>query len=253
MVSLPPASQALPVEVETSEFQSNPRLVDPVCFELTINLCSRMSQWSHAVSLLRDMRSLSLKTDIMCATNVVESMVSDGQLPGAIALFRYLETSRDPCASDATDAVPLLQRKRGAWDLHGLPVEMARLAVRVILLDVASRLTTESWRNPEEHGLQANGNLDFIVGLGQHSKSGESLLGPSVLEMLDEEFGLKAHFLKNEGQLRLPKHQVITFAQGPAGIEKRDERSGWRRAEKDQPGFVHRKVETNYVCILDLF
>ena len=102
----------------------------------------------------------------------------------------------------------------------GLTAELARIAVRVKLLDIATAMTsTEFWRNPQKHGLQEDGSLYFIVGLGQHSKTGESILGPSVLQMLEQEFGLHAHYHpKNEALLRIPKHQLVRFVEDRSGL-----------------------------------
>ena len=182
-------------------------LRDPVCFELTIDSCCRASKWHHATNLFRDMCRFQLKPDIMCVTAIIESMVSTGNLAGALAFYREAGQLEGESSTVGTRLFP--GRTANGWDLHGLSGELARMAVRMVLLDT----TIASEFSSSNSSLQSDGSLHFIVGLGQHSKTGESTLGPSVLQMLEQELGLQAHLrVQNEGLLRLPKHEVRNFA-----------------------------------------
>ena len=176
-----------------------------------------MSKWHHAIQVLQDMQCFDLQPDVACMSTLMENMVLHGGLPGAIALYRAHAES----ASDKVWIARLARCRRSqGFDLHRLTAELARIAVRVKLLDIATAMTsTEFWRNPQKHGLQEDGSLYFIVGLGQHSKTGESILGPSVLQMLEQEFGLHAHYHpKNEALLRIPKHQLVRFVEDRSGL-----------------------------------
>eukprot|EP00438_Fugacium_kawagutii_P002011 Skav208928 [mRNA] locus=scaffold787:154967:158509:- [translate_table: standard] len=132
----------------------------------------------------------------------------DFQVPGAIALYRAMEGCK---ASNVGIAMG-----GQALDLHGLTSELARMAVRVKLLDIAIAMTScnDFWKNPKHHGLQADGSLLLLVGLGQHSRTGETILAPSILQMLEEELGLQAHFHpSNEAMLMIPKHELLELMQ----------------------------------------
>ena len=157
------------------------------------------------------MRHLEVEPDAVCLNTVIDSML-DAEFAGALALYR--------AQMDGSNVGVATFRKDG-MDLHGLTGELARLAVRVKLLDIAIALTSTSeiWRHPEEHGLQADGSLQLIVGLGQHSRTGESILGPSLLQMLEQELGLRAHFHpQSESVLQIPKHELLQLINFPEGF-----------------------------------
>ena len=182
------------------------------CFQGTIQTCCRASKWEHALNVLADMRHLEVEPDAVCLNTVIDSML-DAEFAGALALYR--------AQMDGSNVGVATSRKDG-MDLHGLTGELARLAVRVKLLDIAIALTSTSseiWRHPEEHGLQADGSLQLIVGLGQHSRTGESILGPSLLQMLEQELGLRAHFHpQSESVLQIPKHELLQLINFPEGF-----------------------------------
>lgn len=186
--------------------------LDDACFQGTIQTCCRASKWEHALNVLADMRHLEVEPDAVCLNTVIDSML-DAEFAGALALYR--------AQMDGSNVGVATSRKDG-MDLHGLTGELARLAVRVKLLDIAIALTSTSseiWRHPEEHGLQADGSLQLIVGLGQHSRTGESILGPSLLQMLEQELGLRAHFHpQSESVLQIPKHELLQLINFPEGF-----------------------------------
>ena len=188
--------------------------VNETCFEETIYSCCHASKWRHALTLLTEMRSLELEPDVACESTVIEGCIlEDSGFSDAIAWYRMYRQQDVRNVEVATCGGEGL-------DLHYLTGELARLAVRVKLLDLAVAMTsTEFWSNPRQYGLQADGSLFLIVGAGQHSK-GETVLGPSLLQMLNQELGLQAHYHpRNAGVLRIPKQellQLIYFAWTPA-------------------------------------
>merc|ERR1712107_963668 len=87
---------------------------------------------------------------------------------------------------------------QGVLDLHSMPSEVAKLAVRAAILDSLQG----SPGAPGASGASDGPQLVFITGRGKHSIDGEALLRPAVLRVLREEFGLEGRVdLANPGRV----------------------------------------------------
>lgn len=110
-------------------------------------------------------------------------------------------------------AAPLPQvrpRQRGAAkgviDLHGYPVEVARVVVRAALEEAAEALEALEARG---EGLQGRG-LTIVMGQGRHS-GGEAVLQPAVRAMLAEELWpavAQGKVRETEGALLVPASEL---------------------------------------------
>ncbi|CAE7433033.1 sppA [Symbiodinium sp. CCMP2592] len=183
-----------------------------LCFDAAISSCSRSSQWQHALKLVEDMQEDGLAPDAGIWDKLLDAMVMSGEMAAAVALHRE-------------NAVLGLTAESRGLDLHGKTVELAKLAVRVALLDVALSASGASARHAERAerrklGLRADGSLSLIVGLGRQSK-GEALLGPALWQMLSQELAVQSHLdPQNEGCLLIPSHELKSFAGGVARVSQ---------------------------------
>ena len=179
-----------------------------LCFDAAISSCSRSSQWQHALKLVEDMQEDGLAPDAGIWDKLLDAMVMSGEMAAAVALQRE-------------NAVLGLTAESQGLDLHGKTVELAKLAVRVALLDVA--LSAQHYAERAERrklGLRADGSLSLIVGLGRQSK-GEALLGPALWQMLSQELAVQSHLdPQNEGCLLIPSHELKSFVGGVARVSQ---------------------------------
>ncbi|CAE8695441.1 unnamed protein product, partial [Polarella glacialis] len=151
----------------------------------------------------------ALEPDAGTLGKLLEAMVDEGKLPQAVAIYREAnQRSSSACATIAAQGV----------DLHNLPAELARLAVRVALLNAATAAgaSPDKWAEDaafrRKLGLARDGSLLLVVGLGRNSKSGEASLRPAVLHLLHEELGLHGYAEeRNEGRLRVPATEIRRF------------------------------------------
>ena len=175
-----------------------------LCFDAAISSCCHCSEWRHALQLMEDMREDGLAPDKMIWDKLLQAIVLSGELASAMALYR--------------EADGLLGAVSGELDLHGMSVELAKIAVRVALLDVAvAWRTSDGIPEPARKrlGLTSEGSLMLVVGLGRQSKTGEAVLGPAVWQMLSQELGLRSHQdPRNEGCLIIPRQELRSLAAG---------------------------------------
>ncbi|CAJ1407761.1 unnamed protein product [Effrenium voratum] len=208
--------------------EQRPGVLDPQCYENTIEACARSRQWQVAVHLVAEMREASLEPHAATMAQVSEVMVREDQFPGAMALYRG---SQDLGCGAKID-------QKGLVDLHGLCLEVAQMAVCTATLDAAIGLHGNSLRS-----------LDFIVGLGHNSDAGERVVAPAVLQML-EDLGLFSS--EGEALVRLPKHQLVAFASSPENFfgrksprfGRRGRRGGGAELESCSPVRCAGSVET---------
>eukprot|EP00929_Paragymnodinium_shiwhaense_P100768 TRINITY_DN63341_c0_g1_i1.p1 TRINITY_DN63341_c0_g1~~TRINITY_DN63341_c0_g1_i1.p1 ORF type:complete len:884 (+),score=152.69 TRINITY_DN63341_c0_g1_i1:89-2740(+) len=91
-------------------------------------------------------------------------------------------------------------------DLHGLPVEVAKVAVQVALEDLIIR--PPSWLRPDSPG----GDLIIVTGIGRHSAGGIALIKPAVRQFLREDLRLKTVERPREpGRIRVPAAELWTM------------------------------------------
>ena len=168
-----------------------------LCFDAAISSCCHARQWQHALRLVEDMQDDGLAPDTGIWDKLLEAMVLSGEMAAAMALCR-----------EAKALLGLRPAAQGL-DLHGKTVELAKLAVRIALLDVALALQHGQAAKSAELGLTAQGSLSLVVGLGRQSKTGEAILGPAIQQMLSQELGVQSHKdPKNEGCLLIPRHEL---------------------------------------------
>lgn len=94
-------------------------------------------------------------------------------------------------------------------DLHGLPVEVAKIAVQVALQDLI--LGT----GPPLHDFPGRkrgdlGDLIIVTGRGKGSPGGIALIRPAVISFLNEELRLEVRVLRQDfpGRLRVPAAEL---------------------------------------------
>ncbi|CAE8633379.1 unnamed protein product, partial [Polarella glacialis] len=182
---------------------------DALAFHAAISACCSGHRWAHALAVLGEMRQAALEPDAGTLGKLLEAMVDEGKLPQAVAIYREAnQRSSSACATIAAQGV----------DLHNLPAELARLAVRVALLNAATAAgaSPDKWAEDaafrRKLGLARDGSLLLVVGLGRNSKSGEASLRPAVLHLLHEELGLHGYAEeRNEGRLRVPATEIRRF------------------------------------------
>ncbi|CAE7035062.1 unnamed protein product [Symbiodinium sp. CCMP2456] len=185
-----------------------------LCFDAAISSCSRCSQWQHALKLFEDMREDGLAPDAGIWDKLLDAMVISGEMAAAVALYRE------------NAMLGLTAEPKGLF-LRGKTVELAKLAVRVALLEVAlspSAQKDAKSRRDVALGLRSDGSLSLIVGLGRQSK-GEALLGPALWQMLSQELAVQSYVdPENEGCLLIPSHELKSFARGVARVSQESKR-----------------------------
>ena len=206
----PPRACRLVLEFLCSPGRASKASEEFLCFDAAISSCCQCREWNQALQLLEDMREDGLEPDKGIWDKLLEAMVISGELAPAIALYREAENlGLVPCAQ--------------GLDLHGKTVELAKLAARIALLDVALALGKHASKQHDDWitdpharwrlGLTAKGHLSLVVGLGRQSKTGEAILGPAVWQMLSNELGLHSHHdPHNEGCLLVLRHELKSFA-----------------------------------------
>ncbi|CAE7481800.1 unnamed protein product [Symbiodinium microadriaticum] len=193
-----------------SPSRPSPAFEQLLCFDAAISSCSRCNQWQHALKLVEDMREDGLAPDAGIWSKLLDAMVISGEMAAAVALYRE-------------NAVLGLAAEPKGLSLRGKTVELAKLAVRVALLDVALSPNTQKdakSRRDVALGLRSDGSLSLIVGLGRQSK-GEALLGPALWQMLSQELAVQSYVdPQNEGCLLIPSHELKSFARGVARVSQ---------------------------------
>eukprot|EP00927_Polykrikos_kofoidii_P077968 TRINITY_DN7484_c1_g1_i1.p1 TRINITY_DN7484_c1_g1~~TRINITY_DN7484_c1_g1_i1.p1 ORF type:complete len:247 (-),score=45.22 TRINITY_DN7484_c1_g1_i1:160-795(-) len=123
------------------------------------------------------------------------------------------ESSADPSeatsASDPSGDEPLsfkiLPTGDFFLDLHGFPVEVAKVAVQVAIEDIVLRPVPPS--NSRRGG---RGDFIIVTGRGKHSPGGVALIRPAVMAFLREDLGLVCIESERDGKgrLRVPAEEL---------------------------------------------
>ena len=90
-------------------------------------------------------------------------------------------------------------------DLHGLPVEVAKIAVQVAIEDLITG------PGPGGGGPQGElGDLIIVTGVGKHSVGGVALVRPAVIEFLRDQLRLTVLETRRDGpgRLRVPAEEL---------------------------------------------
>lgn len=166
-----------------------------VTFAVAVTAASRLWSWAWAVWLLEELRAAGQRLTVAVISEALGALCLAQKLPEALALHRHAELPR--CAPPRRPSEP------GLLDLRELPVEVAKLAVRVALQDAAS------------HAKPAD--LLIVTGRGHHSEGlgRRALLRPAVLQLLREELGLAPDAVAvagNPGRLRVPAAAILRHA-----------------------------------------
>jgi pentatricopeptide repeat protein len=157
--------------------------------------CDKASAWQPALTLLADMTQHGLAPGADMYFVVLLALVGCNRLSQALLLYRE--------AVERGAVRPQHRTEPGVLDLHTMPTEVAKLAVRAAVLDAlrgkSSPCVGESQDFPV--GEITAPRLVFVTGRGKHSDDGEALLRPAVLRVLREEFGLEGYVdVSNAGQ-----------------------------------------------------
>lgn len=95
-------------------------------------------------------------------------------------------------------------------DLHGFPVEVAKIAVQVALEDLILQPQTERRAKP------GHGGLIIITGVGKHSVAGVALIKPAVTELLQDYFQIEVlQSPRFPGRLWIPPSAIAQLRGAP--------------------------------------
>jgi len=137
---------------------------------------------------------------------------------------------RSPSYDDAkevihpTDKTPLgyrlLPSGKAIIDLHGLPVEVAKIAVQVALEDLLLHPISSSQTPvmPQCRRTKETGGLIIVTGRGKHSLGGVPLIKPAVYMYLREHLGINVVELPIRGRLFIPASELRRFSGVPEPI-----------------------------------
>lgn len=90
-------------------------------------------------------------------------------------------------------------------DLHGLPMEVARIAVQVALEDLLLKPVVP----PRGGGKHSGGDLIIVTGRGKNSPGGIPVVRPAIISLLRDEFRIAVMASKWEvGRLRIPAAEL---------------------------------------------
>ncbi|CAK0799780.1 unnamed protein product [Prorocentrum cordatum] len=138
---------------------------DALPFNAALTACGRAARWEQALALLGLVARAALEPTAVTSSAALLALLAGGRLQEAMGMYRQdVETGSlpDPWKGDRV------------LDLHGLPTEVALVAVMAALADalcVAPR----------------TGGLDVVTGRGLHSPGGEAVVAPAVRTLLLEE------------------------------------------------------------------
>eukprot|EP00927_Polykrikos_kofoidii_P043937 TRINITY_DN38040_c0_g1_i1.p1 TRINITY_DN38040_c0_g1~~TRINITY_DN38040_c0_g1_i1.p1 ORF type:complete len:1046 (-),score=165.21 TRINITY_DN38040_c0_g1_i1:8-3145(-) len=160
--------------------------VSPVkLFNVTISALEKGNQWQRALALLGDMHSDRVEPDAVSFQAVILSLCGAGRYATARKLWddavqRHLIRvwrSHGPFGSQQTEL-----------DLHGLAVEVAKIAVEAALdklaKDLAADRPFESDSISEARRKLSAPLLTIVTGRGLHSPDGEAVVRRAVLDLL---------------------------------------------------------------------
>jgi len=139
-------------------------------YTAVLGACEAGLQWTRALSFLGDIYRASIEPDQGAYVAVLLALI--GVSEEAAAQRIYLEA--------VTRGIWTPKRRTGELDLHRLPVEVAKIAVRNELLQQLSVHRTED----------AKANITLITGRGNNNEEGEALVREALLEMLQCELHL---------------------------------------------------------------
>merc|ERR1712039_1120350 len=92
-------------------------------------------------------------------------------------------------------------------DLHGLPVEVAKIAVQVALEDM---LLGMGGPRKKSKGRRPTGDLIIVTGVGRHSPGGIAMVRPAVIDFLRNQLRLVVVETRRDGpgRLRVPAAEL---------------------------------------------
>merc|ERR1711920_700035 len=92
-------------------------------------------------------------------------------------------------------------------DLHGLPVEVAKIAVQVALEDLVLGAGGPRARGRNQQPL---GDLIIVTGVGRHSPGGIALVRPAVISFIRDDLRLVVLETRRDGpgRLRIPASEL---------------------------------------------
>jgi len=101
----------------------------------------------------------------------------------------------------------MLPTGEAIMDLHGLPAEVAKIAVQVALEDLLLGGGPGAKRTNAPKKL---GDLIIITGIGKHSRGGVAVVRPAVIEFLRDQLQLVVLETRRDGpgRLRIPAREL---------------------------------------------
>eukprot|EP00439_Symbiodinium_sp_Y106_P087143 s78_g40.t1 len=96
-------------------------------------------------------------------------------------------------------------------DLHGLPVEVAKIAVQVALEDLL--LGPPTGKAPAKDGIKELGDFIIVTGVGNNSPGGIAVVRPAVIALLREELQIRVLETRTDGpgRLRVPASELRSW------------------------------------------
>jgi len=174
------------------------------CFNAAIAACEKGGAWLEAVELYERMRSKGemVRPNFITINSLCIALDKAEQREFATNL--YDEAFRDGIVSPWRFSQGHDGKRIRALDLHQFSAPMAKIAVRSA---IDSLLLGKSKRS-------AKADLVIIVGKGNGSHGGKSVLLPVVQHVLREEYGLQSLVDEsNSGRLRISRNSLDSFVE----------------------------------------
>ncbi|GFH54321.1 hypothetical protein CTEN210_10797 [Chaetoceros tenuissimus] len=179
----------------TSRDNTNPP--NKFCLNAAISACEKGGAWLEALELYEKMKT-TIKPDFITMNSLLIALANADQKE--LAENIYKEALRDrilwPWKTDRRTGDRIM-------DLHQFSVEMSKIAVRNVI---------ESFLSPKPvHDVTKD--LILVVGKGYGSEDGIRMLAPNVMNLLEEEYCLKAEIdPKNEGRIIVRSDELQKFS-----------------------------------------
>ncbi|CAM9256415.1 unnamed protein product, partial [Chrysoparadoxa australica] len=142
---------------------------DLISYNTAIDACARAHQFDEAMALLDSAIQRGLQPDHVSFGAIIEACGRAGERTKAMQV--YLKNMAFLGESHWS------RKYEGTMDLHGYTMHKAFAAIEVVLGGMCGK-------NYEEHRHDPLRNLHIIIGHGQNSKHGSSVLGPGLEAML---------------------------------------------------------------------
>ena len=222
------------------------RLTGPEQYTRAVERLARAHLWGQALRLLEDARqSRGLEVSPDEATSALLAQLQGGSAPAGVAAAAAtvppppLDDVRGGCdkqaacsgeeqeeeveeeepagkeveeeqqrkeAEEEPLSYSLLPDGSALVDLHGLPVEVAKVAVQVALEDILLGGGPGAARRGAAVGADI-GDLIIVTGRGKHSPGGVALVRPAIIEFLREQLQLKTKSV-SPGRLKVPAREL---------------------------------------------